>query len=46
MWALDVDTNEEATEESLNSDALMRILNDKLQSAFQKDSKSISEITL
>ena len=44
LWALDVDEDEAATEESLQTDNLLRILNEKLESAFQRDSKSVSDV--
>jgi hypothetical protein len=44
VWALDVDSNEKVTEESLNTDGMLRILNEKLEVAFKKDSKTISEV--
>lgn len=46
MWAFDADDIEDGTEESLHSDNLMKILNDKLEAAFLKDSKTISEVAL
>lgn len=44
LWALDVDTNDEVTEETLNTDKLLKVLHDQLQTAFQKDNKIISEV--
>jgi hypothetical protein len=44
MWALDMDNGDQVTEESLDTDNLLRILNSKLEAAFKKDSKSISEV--
>ena len=42
MWALDADMDEAATEESLKTDNLMRILNDKIQAAYQRESKTLT----
>jgi len=44
IWALDMDNNAELTEESLQNDNLLKILREKLDAAFQKDSKTISEV--
>jgi hypothetical protein len=41
MWAFDVDCDIE-TKGSLETDVILRILNDKLKAAFIKDNKSIS----
>jgi hypothetical protein len=46
MWALDADGDDAATEESLKTDNLMRILNEKLQAAYQRDSKNLTEVQL
>lgn len=43
MWAFDVEV-ESATTASLDCDALLRNLNDRLENAFRKDSKAISEV--
>ena len=42
MWAFEADMDEAATEESLKTDNLLRILNDKLQAAYQRDSKTLT----
>lgn len=44
VWALDVDSNDRVTEESLNTDNSMRILNELLGNTFRKDPKAISEV--
>jgi oligoribonuclease (3'-5' exoribonuclease) len=44
LWALDRDSDDIITEESLNTDNLLRILNEKIESAFKKDNKGISEV--
>lgn len=40
-----MDNKEEATEESMQSDALLRILNQQLTAAYQRDPKNITEVT-
>lgn len=41
-----MDNKEEATEESMQSDALLRILNQQLTAAYQRDPKNITEVPL
>lgn len=43
MWAFDVE-KDEVTEASLDTDPLLKLLNDKLQTAFRKDSNTITEV--
>ena len=46
LWALDIDNNDRVTEESMDSDQLMRILNEKIEEAFKKDSKNMNEVLI
>lgn len=43
VWALDVDSDR-VTEDSLNTDGLLRVLNEQLESAYKKDSNCMSEV--
>lgn len=43
MWAFE-DEDDRNTEVSLDTDSLLRILNEKLENLFRKDSTHISEV--